>query len=527
MISDLSILRKEYIVTRTMKSCTSCGDVQNFSVTHPKPESCKLADGRPCVSCLELETFDSKAEAILERLSEDRRKILTKINQRHDPFIQHLPLELASQVFAFSIPSQDPDDDPGYIPLVWDDLEYHCIQPFNIVLGAVCHAWRQVAWSTPKLWSTLPISLHRFDDRAYKDLVLEWLGRSAQTPLDVFLVYIGLGAPEEYVDMWKPLIDIANGCSSRWRTFNMCAPHPMLAYITGDGQGTSMLECLRVGPRDAELYERSPYRFSLTNVMPMPSHLFSTTMPLRSINIDWSNLITIEIGELYINEFLVLLRWAPRLNRCRLISLQDGQDEQLPPPTPTHHNTLQKLDIQALDERQTAEQLLGSLILPSLVSLICDSDYNSRKNIAAFVDRSACRLITFYDLSGDFRDLLALAPGLHTLEQLEYPGNFGYGVYDDELGRNIFPNLREILIHGGHISWRFLADLIMTCPPKTLSIHVEHPDSGDDDFLIDEESARRFQDLIANGYNINITCRLWRENKDRDLLAWSVASRMQ
>ena len=128
-----------------MKSRTPRGDVQTFSVTHPKPKSCKLADGRPCASCLELESFDREAEAILERLSEDRRKILAKINWRHDPFIQRLPLELASQIFAFCIPPQDPGDDPRYIPLIWDNSKRRYIKPFNIVLGAICHAWRQVA----------------------------------------------------------------------------------------------------------------------------------------------------------------------------------------------------------------------------------------------------------------------------------------------------------------------------------------------------------------------------------------------
>ena len=144
--------------------------------------------------------------------------------------------------------------------------------------------------------------------------MFEWLGRSAQTPLDVFLVYNGIAGSvpltEEYVDMWKPLMDIANGCSNRWRSFNTYASDLVLAYITGDSRGTCMLEYLKIDPGmpRSPAYQRSPYRFSLTNTKPMPSQLFSTGMALRSINIDWSNLITIEIGQLYINEFLVLLR---------------------------------------------------------------------------------------------------------------------------------------------------------------------------------------------------------------------------
>ena len=497
-------------------------------MTSPKPDSCKLARGRPCASCLELENFDREAESILERRSEDRQKILAKINRRHDPFIQRLPLELASQIFAFCIPPQDPGDDPRYIPLIWDETECRYIKPFNIILGAICQAWRQVAWSTPKLWCTLPILLHRCGNSAHKDLVLEWLGRSAQSPLDVFLVGTSVSLTKRDIDMWKPLIDIANGCSSRWRSFNTYASEFVLGYITGDGQGTCILECLRVGPGEAGLYQRSSHWFSLTNVIPVPSQLFSTAMPPRLIDIDWSNLITIEIGDIYVNEILVLLQWVPRMTRCKLHDLQDGQDEHLPPPMPAHHHALQNLYIGIPYRKQTAAQLLDLLTLPLLISLSFDSIYNPLQNVAAFLDRSACRLTTLYDLNGSLHRLLELAPRLQALERLGYPGYFGSNTIQREkkLNHNFLPNLREILVHSGDVSWWLVVDLIMTCPPKTISIHVKHPDPEDGDFLIDEESARRFQDLIKNGYNIEITCRCRGETKNRDLLAWSVEIRM-
>ena len=352
--------------------------------------------------------------------------------------------------------------------------------------------------------------------------MLEWLGRSAQTPLDVILVHkygpASVPLTEEYVDVWKPLIDIANGCSSRWRTFNVYVSDLGLAYITGDGHGTCILEYLKVaGP-----FGRSDsYPFSLTNAIPMPTQLVSIAMPLRLIDINWSNLITIEIGELYVNEILALLRWVPRLTRCTLNYLEDGQDEHLPPPTPTHHHTLQKFDIQDLDYGEIAEQLLNLLILPSLVSLSFNSVYNSPENVAAFLDRSVCRLTTLIDVCGNAHDLLALAPRLPALERLEYPGHFGDNVQrpilGEEIGHNILPNLRELLIHG-RVSWRFLVDLILLCPLKTLSIHI---DASDANLFVDEESARRFEDLIKNGYKIKITSRVRGESEDRDLLAQS------
>jgi len=171
----------------------------------------------------------------------------------------------------------------------------------------------------------------------------------------------------------------------------------------------------------------------------------------------------------------------------------------------------------------TAEQLLGLLNLPSLISLSFDSAVNSVENVAAFLDRSACRLTTLHDNNGNFYKLLALAPRLQALEVLEYSGDLGSVTIqeENELGPNILPNLRQIWIYGGHIPWCLLADVIVSCPPKPLSIHVEGQGSQGEDLLIDKGSTRRFQDLIQNGYDIEITRRLWCEG-EFDLLAWSV-----
>ena len=507
-------------VTSMLKSCISCGNRQSFSATSNKPDPCKLAQGGPCGLCLELESFDEEAQAILERLAEKRRTILEKINQRHDPFIQHLPVELASQIFSFCLPQQVFGHNPLLIPLMHSSgLRY--IIPFNIVLGAICRAWRRIGWSTPRLWSTLPIRLHRCHSEVYKNLTLEWLARSAQTPLDIAIGYDHRGAnvtplTEENVDLWKPLIDIVNGCSSRWRTFNTDAPDLVLSYIKGDGRGTCILESLEVvGAR------RSPRRFSLTNATPAPSQLISRATPLSSIDIDLSNLTTVEIEGLCVNEWIVLLAKAPHLTTCEVGVLHPGQDKSLPPPKPMRHRGIRSLKI---SNQQSTEKFLDLLTLPSLVSLSYDSDYNSRKNVSTFLERSACNLRTLYDSTGRFRDLLVLAPHLQTLERLEYFMNPDDGAplrRANGDGSTLLPNLREVLIHDGSVPWRHLVDFISLCPLKTLTVRVSGKAA-----LVDEASARRLQDLFKNGYDIKISYRPFGENEDQDFLTWSVEAQI-
>ena len=243
----------------------------------PGPASCKLMEGGPCTLCLELDEFDREYQATLASLTKRRRG-----NQRHDPFIQHLPLELASKVFVFCLPQHVFNSNPVNISLFLDASKFSNITPFNIVLGSLCQSWRRIAWSTPDLWSTLPIRLHRWYEPTRVDLTLKWLSRSAQIPLDVAVAYDHRSiAPavymEDNLDVWKPLIDIVNGCSNRWRTFVVDVPDFVLPYIVGNGGPTSILKCLKVGPDFS--FERPSIGFSLTNSLPMPSELVLSAMP--------------------------------------------------------------------------------------------------------------------------------------------------------------------------------------------------------------------------------------------------------
>ena len=505
-----------------LNSCTVCGHLP------PKPAPCKLANGRPCGPCHELESFDKEAQAILERLTEKRRSILENINERHDPFIHHLPIELISQIFISCLPERALDQDACRISLLWDPLDCRYIQPFNIVLGAISRAWRRIAWSTPGLWSILPIRLHRFDSQAYKDLVLEWFRRSGHTPLDVAIAYgmnfcIPPTLTEENLDLWRPLIDIANGCSSRWRTIKIKAPQRMLRYITGDGEDTCVPQSLEVFSISEGPW-RSADPFSLTNSKPAPSQLVLRAMPLRSIDIDWSNLTTVKFASFRVNEWMALLHWSPRLTTCEVRDLSPGEEEGLPPARPIHHYGIRDLNV-SWEDKEAAEQFLCLLTLPSLVSLSCDSVPNSVADISKFLERSACNLETLSFWSDEVGKILALAPHLRALKRLEYSGSFHVDPF-----RNLYdflPNLRELSISNRYPSWNHLIDFYLLRALKTLSVRVNSGcDPRDERLWVDEHSAHRLQDLVKNGHNIKITCRFYDEKEDRDFLAWSVQARM-
>jgi len=517
--------------TTQSQCCSTCGSrPDSYATDLPKPGSCKLVQGGSCALCRELEDFDIGYQAILQDLAEQRRNILQRINERHDPFIQRFPFEIASQVFALCLPQQVFDSDPAALSLFWDDSK-DSITPFNIVLGSICQSWRRIAWSTPNLWSTLPIRLHRCDKQTQVDLTLEWFGRSSHIPLDVTVAYrldSMKTAPvltEENIGLWKPLIDIANGCSSRWKTFAMDVPELVHSYVVGNGEPISILEHLKlVGP--GFFFERLPAGFSLTNALPMPSELVSSIVPLRLIDIGWSKLTTVRIKDLYMNECLVLLKRAPRLITFAIIGIHHGRDEVLPAPGPTAHNTLECLDIFELEERH---QLLNFLILPSLMDLSYNSDCNSFEDVLAFLQRSGCRLmeLRIEVYAGDNFSEITMASSLQALENLEYHGDLDVCLHCLNKPTNrddapiFLPNMHKLAIWDKPRNWSGLADLFQSRPLGTLSIHLTY--RIDETAWVDKESALRFQDLIEKGHDITIMGLLKSENgKERDLLPWII-----
>jgi hypothetical protein len=109
-----------------------------------RPEQCAVWDGKPCAACdedIELEKEKKELEIRIEKIDLRRRALRTVMNENHDCLIPRFPLEIASDIFIrYAPPSALFDKDDRSTPLY---------------LGAVCQKWRELAWATPQLWSSL------------------------------------------------------------------------------------------------------------------------------------------------------------------------------------------------------------------------------------------------------------------------------------------------------------------------------------------------------------------------------------
>ncbi|EKM76529.1 hypothetical protein AGABI1DRAFT_131350 [Agaricus bisporus var. burnettii JB137-S8] len=134
-------------MTITANECPRCG-------YHPVTE---VKEGD---SALEAEV--RRLEDLIPRLQEEKASLLRRINNAQAK-TRHLPFEVLSNIFLFARP---PIDFAAYEPInYWiEDSEYPPLtgyfdpaEYFHHTLAAVSHRWRQVALSTPQLWTSISL----------------------------------------------------------------------------------------------------------------------------------------------------------------------------------------------------------------------------------------------------------------------------------------------------------------------------------------------------------------------------------
>lgn len=65
------------------------------------------------------------------------------------PFMEKLPLEVIANIFELIIQSQDKHNFPKV--------------PIQFFLGKICKAWRDIVWTTPRLWAFIVIHFDRVE----------------------------------------------------------------------------------------------------------------------------------------------------------------------------------------------------------------------------------------------------------------------------------------------------------------------------------------------------------------------------
>lgn len=147
-------------------------------------------DRKPCSSCLhdiELVHQIEELKGLLIQLEIKHHALWSHMNANHDPFIHKLLLELTSYIFVLTLLTHASE---------LKSIGSRDAREANSValsLSAVCCKWCQIAWSTPRLWSTLSIYIPGYQERIFvtslSKFTSNWLGQSGQISLDIHFSY--------------------------------------------------------------------------------------------------------------------------------------------------------------------------------------------------------------------------------------------------------------------------------------------------------------------------------------------------
>jgi len=141
----------------------------------------------------------------MEKIIRDDHVALYQLKEKlnHTSQIQStIPVDVLAEIFTIAV---DTDS---------------FLSPAPFVLGAVCRAWRVLAWMTPRLWRYLSIDFVEERKDVQRQLIQEWINRSGNQILDLELFIHADGTPTS----WAPTLQtfrILLKASSRWRSLRL------------------------------------------------------------------------------------------------------------------------------------------------------------------------------------------------------------------------------------------------------------------------------------------------------------------
>ena len=254
--------------------CSRCGDAVD--------EGCDSRD--------ELAELD----ALLERIKLKRYDLKRKINQLHSPIIRRLPPDVMSTIFEFCLPYFT-DHHDQFSTFFQKDLS------LLLSLGAICSYWRDTAWSTPSLWSSLVVRVtNKHDPHITAGVAQEWLARSGQLPLSIRIL-----AYNNNLETVSALANILNRYSTRWSYLDLRIPPGCYRSFHAIDNHAPTLKSIQFSSFD----DATSLNFQLT--CPRLERARIEKPPMNGSNIQWDNLTHLYLHFMSIIDVFHILRKTP------------------------------------------------------------------------------------------------------------------------------------------------------------------------------------------------------------------------
>lgn len=327
----------------------------------------------------------SKARAVVENLLA-KRKALETYRKAHTGIIsalRRIPPEILSHIFMFFIPSPPSKPHDSNAP---------------VLLEQICIWWRDVAWSTPQLWSSIHLELTTQTIERDAPAAKAWFSRSGRYPLSIILgSRSDTFAPNAHI----VLNDVLRHCD-RWRDVALILPYTLLTHFSVVKGRLPLLENLLISntefswPYSMDAFQQAPrlrrMELELNDAIP------------RSIEVPWHALTKLITGSECSEPSVVLelLSKCSNLEECELTCVRDWDD------FPSRDEPVQLLHLRTLNigTDRISSYIFDNLTLPALreihVMLHPDELYEydedggafweCRPNFISLLSRSRCSI---------------------------------------------------------------------------------------------------------------------------------------
>jgi hypothetical protein len=327
---------------------------------------------------LELEI--SRVDAQLDQLIRKRKSLRKALNNQFCPVLQ-LPLEITTEIFThcLRLPNKE------------------FMTPFH--LGHICHAWRDLIWSTPRLWSMVSLNLQCHPNC---ELVREWLMCSGQQPLLIRLEWEPRYTENQWaqheeeqdlLDRLEHVMDVLACFLDRWHTIDFC-----ISGVNFNDFTPIIQNALRK-PLPL-LTSASLYGLQISNDLlrsaPQLDQIQLSHCGLQKYSCPSLKITTVTLRFIPLNECLIFLANSPSLKCCTVIAVRQSQFQSAE-NSATVVTSLRSLMID--ESEDYLSDLLDHLTTPRLrnLSIHSDSIFSSSptypfSSIISLITRSACTL---------------------------------------------------------------------------------------------------------------------------------------
>jgi len=308
--------------------------------------------------CDELGRLDGQIRDFLHQALKKRQELMSRVNHFHD-HLHQMPPEIVSSIFLFYV-SSVPKKTPG--PLPWNTPRHKSSGP--LILGAVCRKWREIAWSTPQLWSSISLYLSSKSFSSNLRIAQEWLSRSGQLPLSITLFMRNHFSIS--MDDLLPMTHLFNKYAGRWQHLEFLSiPLSILSTLKLNNlslQGPTILHTINKYFVGGQRWDGlSPIFQGLS-----PTVVGLSFVPFPSIGICWSRVTRVYVVGFSVGACIELIQHAPLLTDCRFLGVISDQEEYLPRGNAIH-TSLNSLFFELTNSKM--DTFLHHFSLPSLQKL--------------------------------------------------------------------------------------------------------------------------------------------------------------